>query len=80
MEDDDALLLATGEVLLGFVETVGAKAIGFMSSAMRTTRLPIPLERIAGLSIANKPKPAEREGRQTLLRVDLPGPARVLSA
>lgn len=58
--EDDALLLATGEVLLGFVETLTEDAIGFVVGDADDA-IDIPLQRVKALSIANKPKPAEVE-------------------
>lgn len=57
-EDDDALLLATGEVLLGFVETFSEDAVGFVVGDADDA-IQIPLERIKALSIANKPTQPE---------------------
>lgn len=54
-EEDDALLLATGEVLLGFVETITTDAIGFVIGDSDDA-IEIPMQRIKALSIANKPR------------------------
>jgi len=58
VEDDDVLLLATGETLVGFVETIGQASVGFVVGDADDA-IPIPLERIKALAIANKPEPAE---------------------
>ena len=54
-QEDDALLLATGEVLLGFVETFTEEAIGFVVGDADDA-IEIPLKRIKALGIANKPE------------------------
>jgi len=53
--EDDALLLATGEVLLGFVETFTQDAVGFIVGDAADA-IEIPLDRIEALTIANKPE------------------------
>lgn len=69
-EDDDALLLATGEVLLGFVETFGEDAVGFVVGDADDA-IQIPLKRIKALSIANKPKQAlSKPGTMRVTTVD----------
>lgn len=57
VEEDDVLLLATGETLVGFVETISETTIGFVVGDADNA-IPIPLERIRALAIANKPEPA----------------------
>jgi hypothetical protein len=58
IQEDDALLLVTGEVLLGFVETFTQDAIGFVIGDADDA-IQIPLERITALRIANKPEPTK---------------------
>ncbi|MFK7788449.1 MAG: hypothetical protein AB8C95_03005, partial [Phycisphaeraceae bacterium] len=58
VEEDDALLLATGEVLLGFVETFSKDAIGFVIGDSDDA-IEIPLDRIKAVAIANKPRQAQ---------------------
>lgn len=57
-DEDDALLLATGEVLLGFVETFSEDAVGFVVGDADDA-IQIPLKRVKALSVANKPKQAQ---------------------
>lgn len=57
-ENDDTLLLATGETLVGFVDSVGADSVGFIVGDADDP-IDIPLQRVLGFSIANKPKPIE---------------------
>jgi len=56
--EDDALLLATGEVLLGFVETFTQDTVGFVIGDADDA-IQIPLKRIKALRIANPPEPAK---------------------
>lgn len=58
--NDDTLLLATGETLVGFVETISEKNIGFIIGDADDP-VQVPIDRVRGFSIANKPKPIERE-------------------
>ncbi|MGB0767163.1 MAG: hypothetical protein ACPGYV_05595 [Phycisphaeraceae bacterium] len=58
VDEDDALLLATGEVLTGFVETVTKDGVGFVVGDADDA-IEIPMSRIRALSIANKPRPAQ---------------------
>jgi hypothetical protein len=58
IDEDDALVLATGEVLLGFVETFTAEAIGFVIGDADDP-VNIPIARIEAMAIANQPRPAE---------------------
>ncbi|MEM6507833.1 MAG: hypothetical protein AAF711_20550, partial [Planctomycetota bacterium] len=57
-EEDDVLLLATGEKLVGFLEWIGAEALEFVVGDADDP-IQIPLERVHAVSIANKPKTAE---------------------
>ncbi|MEM9347033.1 MAG: hypothetical protein AAGB26_10495 [Planctomycetota bacterium] len=57
-EEDDVLLLATGEKLVGFLEWMGAEALDFVVGDADDP-IQIPLERVHAVSIANKPKLAE---------------------
>ncbi|MEM6259180.1 MAG: hypothetical protein AAGI37_12925 [Planctomycetota bacterium] len=57
-EEDDVLLLATGEKLVGFLEWIGAEALEFIVGDADDP-IQIPLERVHAVSIANKPKMAE---------------------
>lgn len=67
-EDDDVVLLATGEKLVGFVETLSDTTLGF-TVGDADDPIEIPVDRINALSIANKPKPAAADEGQTLARV-----------
>lgn len=66
VDEDDALLLATGEVLTGFVETFTKDAVGFVVGDADDV-IEIPMQRIQALSIANKPRPVE--AKPGMLRV-----------
>lgn len=68
VEEDDVLLLATGETLTGFVETITGQSVGFIVGDADDP-IEIPLDRIRALAIANKPKPVENQAG--LLRVVL---------
>ena len=69
-EEDDALLLVTGEVLLGFVATFSKTAVGFVIGDADDP-IDIPLDRIKALSIANKPKqPDLSHGTMRVTTVD----------
>jgi hypothetical protein len=50
---DDTLLLATGETLVGFVDTFSEKKIGFVVGDAEDP-IQIPMDRVRGFSIANK--------------------------
>ena len=67
---DDMVLLATGEKLVGFVDSVGKDSIGFVVGDADDP-IQIPMERIRGFSIANKPEPVKV--RKGLVRVQLRG-------
>lgn len=54
--NDDTLLLATGETLLGFVDTIGEDSIGFVVGDADDP-IQIPMQRVRGFTIANKPEP-----------------------
>lgn len=54
--NDDTLLLATGETLVGFVDTISEKSIGFVVGNADDP-IQIPIDRVRGFSIANKPEP-----------------------
>lgn len=64
--NDDTLLLATGETLVGFVEAIGEKNIAFVVGDADDP-IEIPMGRVRGFTIANKPKPVKVE--QGLARV-----------
>lgn len=53
---DDIVLLATGETLVGFVETISEQSLGFVVGDADDP-IQIPMQRVRGFSIANKPKP-----------------------
>lgn len=57
-EKDDTLLLATGETLVGFVDSVGKDSVGFIIGDADDP-IDIPMQRVLGFSIANKPKPID---------------------
>lgn len=67
--NDDTLLLATGETLVGFVEAISEKSIEFVVGDADDP-IQIPMQRVRGFSIANKPKPikAEKGLARVLLR------------
>lgn len=69
-QEDDTIMLATGETLVGFVETIGADTIGFVVGDADDP-IEIPFERVRGLTIANKPKPIEFGEDDRLIRVVL---------
>lgn len=58
VEEDDVLLLATGETLVGFVETIDRASVGFVVGDADDA-IPIPLERVKAITLANKPEPPE---------------------
>ena len=68
-ENDDTLLLATGETLVGFVDSIGEKNIGFVIGDADEP-VPVPMQRVQGFSIANKPVPvlSEQGTARVLLR------------
>lgn len=68
-ENDDTLLLATGETLVGFVDAINEKSIGFVIGDADDP-IQVPMSRVRGFSIANKPKPikAEKGLARVLLR------------
>lgn len=68
--EDDLLLLATGETLLGFVEAVDAEAVDFIVGDADDP-IRIPLDRIDALAIANNLEPAQPTDGKTLTRVTL---------
>ena len=69
-ENDDKLLLATGETLVGFVDAIGEKSIGFVIGDADDP-IQVPMARVRGFSIANQPKPIKPE--KGLARVQLRG-------
>jgi len=64
--NDDTLLLATGETLIGFVEAIGENRVDFVVGDADDP-IQIPMDRIRGFSIANKPKQVKPE--KSLARV-----------
>ncbi len=72
---DDTLLLATGETLIGFVDAIGEDGIGFVIGDAEDP-IQIPMDRIRGFSIANKPQPVKAE--KGLARVLLRGGSSLL--
>lgn len=52
---DDTMLLATGETLVGFVDAISEKSIGFVVGDADDP-IQIPMGRVRGFSIANKPE------------------------
>ncbi len=68
--EDDVLLLATGETLIGFVEAVNDQSVSFTIGDAEDP-IPIPLDRLHAISVANKPVEVER--RSGLFRVGIGG-------
>lgn len=58
--NDDTLLLGTGETLVGFVDAIGEKSVAFVVGDADDP-IDIPMDRVRGFSIANKPKPVKVE-------------------
>ncbi len=56
--EDDAVLLATGETLTGFVDSITAERLAFVVGDADKP-IEIPLDRIKALAIANKPQAIE---------------------
>lgn len=69
-EDDDVLLLATGEMLVGFVDAIDDRSVAFVVGDADEP-ITIPMERVHGLAIANKPKPTRPEVGKEVTRVHL---------
>ena len=68
--NDDTILLVTGETLAGFVDAIGQDSVGFVVGDADEP-IQIPMERVLGFSIANKPEPVKAE--KGLARVQLRG-------
>lgn len=66
--NDDTILLATGETLVGFVDAIGETSIGFVVGDADDP-IQIPWDRVHGFTIANKPQPVVAE--QGMARVML---------
>lgn len=75
VQEDDVILLATGETLIGFVETITHESVGFVVGDADDP-IDIPLERVRALSVANKPEPADTS--KDLVRVWLADDTAVL--
>ena len=70
VDEDDVLLLANGEKLTGFLEWMGAEALDFVVGDADDP-IKIPLERVAAVAVANKPKAAEaKPGTLRVTRID----------
>lgn len=66
---DDTILFNTGETLVGFVDAIGENSIGFVIGDAEDP-IQIPMTRVRGFSIANKPEPikAKKGLARVLLR------------
>ena len=74
--DDDAVLLVTGETLVGFVEALEEGAVSFVVGDADDA-ISIPFERVMAIAIANTPTTPEAEEGQRLTRVELIDGSRV---
>lgn len=69
-DDDDVVLLATGEKLVGFVEAFGTDSVAFIVGDAKDP-INLPLERIHAIAIANTPKPIDAPKAGDLSRVTM---------
>ena len=69
-QEDDTLLLASGETLTGFLEAVKMDTIDFVVGDADDP-IAIPLDRVHGFTIANKPKPIKQKAEDRFIRVAL---------